>query len=94
MTRPNEATVTLHDGTQVSNYSEEWRHECEARAVLAMPAKRQRQNFLWGSINQYNRAEGGVLQRRGEAETKRLEATILKLWKQRQAANDNQPKGE
>lgn len=82
--------VTLHDGTVVDSYSEEWRHECEARAVLAMPSKRQRQNFLWGTLDDFGKPRGGVIQVRGEVECKRLEATIMKLWQaNRQPANDN-----
>jgi Ni,Fe-hydrogenase maturation factor len=82
--RPNERTVTLHDGSEVSNYSEEHRHECEARTVLAMPSKRQRQDYLWGKWDPARKRDvDGVLQRRGEAEVKRLEATILAIWEQR-----------
>ena len=86
--------VTLHDGTQADSYSEEWRHECEARTILNWPKKRQRQDFLYGRLDQYGKPQGGVLQKRGEAEVKRLERTILALWEQRrqQVANDNEPK--
>lgn len=75
--------VTLIDGSQVDNASEEWRHECEARAVLNMPTKSARQNFLWGTLDQYGKTRGGVLQIRGEAEVRRLEETIMKLWNAR-----------
>jgi hypothetical protein len=75
--------VTLLDGTQVSNYSEEWRHECEARAILNMPHKGMRQDYLWGSLDERGKPRGGVLQIRGEAEVRRLEATILSLWEKR-----------
>lgn len=84
MRYPNEQLVTLHDGTEVSNYSEEWRHECEARAILNMPTKRQRQDFLWGKWDpERNRDIGGVQQVRGEAAVTRLEETILSLWEKR-----------
>lgn len=84
MNRPNEQTVTLHDGTEVSNYSEEYRHECEARAILAMPSKRARQDFLYGRYDpNWKKERGGVLQIRGEAAVKRLEETILALWELR-----------
>ncbi|QPB08669.1 hypothetical protein KB681_gp43 [Burkholderia phage Mica] len=84
MNRPNEQMVTLYDGTQVSNYSEEWRHETEARAILAMPSKRARQDFLYGRWDQnWKKERGGVLQIRGEAAVKRLEETILAIWEQR-----------
>lgn len=84
MPYPNEQMVTLHDGTQVSNYSEEWRHECEARAILAMPSKRARQDFLYGRYDpNWKKERGGVLQIRGESAVKRLEETILAIWEQR-----------
>jgi hypothetical protein len=83
MTRHGERMVTLHDGTEVSNYSEEWRHECEARAILAMPRKSQRQDYLWGSLDERGKPRGGVLQIRGEDAVRRLEETILALWEKR-----------
>lgn len=77
-------TVTLIDGAQVDNASEEWRHECEARAVLAMPSKRARQDFLYGRYDpNWKKERGGVLQIRGEAAVKRLEVTILAIWEMR-----------
>jgi hypothetical protein len=77
------ATVTLHDGREVDCASEEWRHECEARAILNMPTKGMRQDYLWGALDERGKPRGGVLQLRGEAEVKRLEATILALWEKR-----------
>lgn len=44
--RPDERMVTTHDGRQVSNYSEEWRLDCEARYVLNMPTKAERRHYL------------------------------------------------
>lgn len=83
MNHPDEQTVSLHDGREVSNYSEDWRHETEARAVLNMPTKGKRQDYLYGEMDKYGKERGGVRGRRGEAEVKRLEATILALWEQR-----------
>lgn len=83
--------VKLIDGREVDSASEEWRHECEARAVLAIPTKRQRQEYLWGKLDQWGKERGGVKGQRGETEVKRLEETILKIWQMRKAAaNDNQ----
>ncbi len=77
-------TVTLMDGTVVDSASEEWRHETEARAILNMPTKRQRQDFLYGRWDEkYKRDRGGVLQIRGAEAVKRLEETILALWERR-----------
>lgn len=49
MTRPGERTVTLADGREVSNYSEEWRHECECRWLLDnKPTKSLKHLHLYG----------------------------------------------
>jgi hypothetical protein len=43
MAYPNERTVRLVDGTEVSNYSPEWLHECLATHLLnSMPLLRRR----------------------------------------------------
>jgi hypothetical protein len=80
MTDRSENLVTLVDGRQVSSWSEEYRHECEARAVLAMPSLSARRAFLYGKPNQWGNMTGGVMSKRGEAEVKRLEATMMILW--------------
>ena len=85
MDYPNDFLVTLHDGRQVSHYSEDFRHECEARAVLNMPTKGKRQDYLYGELDKFGKERGGVRGRRGEDELKRLEATILALWEQRKS---------
>lgn len=41
-----EKRVRLLDGREVSNLSEDWRHECEARAVARMPTKEARHGHL------------------------------------------------
>lgn len=43
---PRERTATLLDGRQVCTWCEAWRHECEARAVLAMPHVDARRAYL------------------------------------------------
>ena len=46
---PGEHTVRLHDGTEVSHYSEAWRHECECRWLLAnKPTRTQKHMYLYG----------------------------------------------
>jgi hypothetical protein len=75
--------VTLMDGSKVDHCSEEWRHECEARAILNMPTKGRRQDYLYGSLDHRGNSRGGVLQIRGEAAVRRLEETILALWELR-----------
>lgn len=38
--------VTLIDGRVVDSAGEEWRHECEARAVAHMPSTQQRHEYI------------------------------------------------
>jgi hypothetical protein len=60
-------TVTLIDGTQVRSDSEAWRHECEARRTLTLPAD-YRHIYL---------AE--VARRRGDAAADALRETMIRL---------------
>lgn len=77
--------VTLHDGRQVASDSEEWRHECEARAIIAMPTLAARRKFLRGEMDEMGgKRRGGILEKRGEAAVQRLEATIKAIWYARQ----------
>lgn len=78
--------VTLIDGRQVPNDSEEWRHETEARAILNMPTLRARREHLYGKPNRFGKDADGIMQRRGVDEVKRLEATMMKLWEARKMA--------
>lgn len=80
--------VTLHDGRQVSSYSEDWRHECEARFICNMPTRERRRAYLYGELDvTTGQRRGGILQRRGKGEVERLEKTIRALWPGIQAAN-------
>ena len=59
-TAPSEIT-----GQPVNTWSEEWQHECEARAVLAM-SKAERDAFFNGSTDENgNRKERGIIAIRG-----------------------------
>ena len=51
---PNQITFTI-DGREVSSDSEAWRHECEARAIAALPTLAERRAWL-GDIERRNRA--------------------------------------
>ena len=64
--------VKLIDGREVDSSSEAWRHECEARAILALPGKPQRQAWL-----------ESLEHKRGKADADRLRKTMLKLWEAR-----------
>lgn len=73
--------VTLHDGRQVPSDSEEWRHECEARHIIAMPTLEQRRQHLYGRRDvTTGELKGGLLQKRGNDAVKRLEQTIRAIW--------------
>ena len=61
--------VTLIDGTEVDSASEAWRHECEARAIAALPTLADRRAWL-----------EAVEKRRGKDEADRLRKTMTALW--------------
>ena len=82
-TKPRERSVALIDGRMVSNYSDDWRAECEARHVLAMPGKYERREYLRGREEAGKIVKRGVFQVRGEAACLQLEAQVRKLWEAR-----------
>jgi hypothetical protein len=67
--RPGDRQVALIDGSVVSNYSPEWRIECEARHVLAMPSIERRREYL-----------AAIRKRRGDVAGKQLEDLVRALW--------------
>lgn len=64
---------TLHDGREVDSASEDYRHETEARAILALPTLADRRAWL-----------EQIEHKRGKAEADRLRQTMGALWKARQ----------
>lgn len=77
MTTPRERyeiQVELHDGRKVGSWSEEWRAECEARAVLRMPTKMHRRGYLLR-----------VADRRGQEAANALERHVMQLWEAERA---------
>ena len=62
-------TATLIDGTTVDSSSEAWRHECEARAILALPTLADRRAHL-----------EAIEARRGKPEADRLRVTMGRIW--------------
>jgi hypothetical protein len=72
--------VTLLDGSETCTWSEAWRAETEARAVLAIPDKLARREFLRGAEENGKVVKRGVRQIRGEKACKALEAMVLKVW--------------
>ena len=63
--------VRLLDGREVDSSSEHWRHECEARAIAALPTLAERRAWL-----------EQVEQRRGKESADRLRVTMKLLWQQ------------
>lgn len=62
-------TVTLATGDQCCTWCESHRAECEARAVLALPTREQRQIRIQR-----------IGERRGSEAEKSLRGVVLKLW--------------
>ena len=64
---------TLHDGRDVASDSEEWRHETEARQILALPTLADRRAWL-----------EAIEQKRGQDAADRLRHTMGSIWASRQ----------
>jgi hypothetical protein len=79
----NHPRTKLLDGSETCTWSEAWRAETEARAVLAIPDKLARREFLRGREEAGKIVKRGVLQVRGEQACKALEAMVLKIWEAR-----------
>ncbi len=78
---PGAREVRLIDGRLVSSFSEEWRHECEARSILDIPGVHARQAHL-----------SKIADKRGQKIADRLKATMMVIWNQRQAAAGSYPR--
>lgn len=61
--------VKLIDGRVVDSWSDEWRLECEARHVLAMPSVQARRDYL-----------AGIQQRRGDKAYQELADLVRVIW--------------
>lgn len=66
-------TVRLLDGTEADSASEAHRHECEARAIAALPTLGMRRAWL-----------EDLEKRRGKPAADRLRETMRKLWESKQ----------
>lgn len=83
-------------GQPVDTYSEAWRAECEARAVLAMPSREHRNRFLYGVTDLTGKRHRGVADIRGKEaadELRRRAEDLFYLRKRRAeaAAQATQP---
>lgn len=63
---------TLVDGTDVDSASDAWRHECEARAIAALPTLALRRAWLEQIDRQRCKGQGDMMR-----------ATMRALWDQR-----------
>jgi hypothetical protein len=64
---------TLIDGREVPAESEDWRHECEARAIAALRTLAERRAWL-----------EDLERKRGKAAADQLRQTIAALWRARE----------
>lgn len=76
--------VSLYDGRVVDSYSEEWRAECEARAILAMPLHK-RQQYLFGKPDRWGKLTGGLNTKRSPEAFETLLDLIRRLHAHRRA---------
>lgn len=82
---PGERMVTLIDGREVSNYSEEWRHECEARMVCKMQGfthvdpKTGKQSRISGR-SERNIHIHKVGEKRGPEAAQKLRDLVFVIW--------------
>jgi hypothetical protein len=80
-----EGTAFSHlAGREVSTWSEEWRHECEVAAVLAM-SPTQRKSFFEGNTDAEGRKERGVVDIRGVEAAERIKQDMFRLDELRRA---------
>lgn len=64
--------VRLIDGREVDSASEDWRAECEARAIAALPTLEERRSWL-----------ESLEKKRGKEAVDALRATMKALWDRR-----------
>ena len=65
-------TVKLFDGREVDSASEDYRHECEARAIMMLPTTMDRRVWL-----------EHIETKRGKTVRATLQAKISELWPSR-----------
>lgn len=70
----------LIDGSETCTWSPAWRSECEARAVLAMPDKLQRREYLRGREEAGKVVKRGIIHWRGDQACQQLEALARRVW--------------
>lgn len=78
-------------GQPVDTYSEAWRAECEARALLAMPSRDHRNRFLYGYTDGAGKKHRGVADIRGKAAADELRALAEQLFYARKQRAESPP---
>ena len=71
-------------GQEVDTSSEAWRHDCECRAVLALPTREARNEHLFGrrelqANGAIKQTVKGIAQHRGEAAAERIKADCMRI---------------
>jgi len=82
---PSRDTTAISEitGRPMSTWSEEWQHECEARAVLAL-SKSERETFFNGSKDEEGkRKERGIIAIRGPVAADTLRGYMERLQEAR-----------
>jgi len=64
----------------IDTYSEEWRHECEARFALTLPDKSDGRKKGWKAIGKREYLSR-VREKRGDAGYDRLRKGMVEQWK-------------
>ncbi len=72
-------------GREVSTWSEEWRHECEVAAVLAMTPEQRRSFFDGKTDHESGRKDRGVTDIRGQVAAGAIRRDMPRLDELRRA---------
>lgn len=75
----------LVDGRVVCTYCPDWRDECLAREILAMP-KELRRAFLFGKVDGPKVLERGLLQIHGREQADRMADLVRRVWESQRAS--------
>jgi hypothetical protein len=69
-------TVSEFSGEEINTWSEEWRHECEVRAVLKMSNEEREAYFIGVPEDRHQR---GIIEHRGQEAADELFADVKRL---------------
>lgn len=82
-------TTSLIDGRVVCTWSEDWRHECEARQIANMRTLAERQAYMFGKFERVQErgqwitkcTQQGIQQKRGADALAKMKRTVATLWR-------------